>query len=48
MHPLAIERASTTEDAADTNEEKDLVRLSTACSVEDGKTTLIGRLLYVF
>ena len=28
------------------NEEKDLVRLSTAGSVDDGKSTLIGRLLY--
>jgi hypothetical protein len=29
------------------NEEKDLLRLSTAGSVDDGKSTLIGRLLYV-
>ncbi len=28
------------------NEEKDLLRLSTAGSVDDGKSTLIGRLLY--
>src|SRR6202043_3448380 len=28
------------------NEEKELLRLSTAGSVDDGKSTLIGRLLY--
>src|SRR4051794_12842238 len=28
------------------NEQKDLLRLSTAGSVDDGKSTLIGRLLY--
>src|SRR5208282_2349227 len=28
------------------NEEKDMLRLSTAGSVDDGKSTLIGRLLY--
>src|SRR5438045_2638339 len=28
------------------DEEKDLLRLSTAGSVDDGKSTLIGRLLY--
>ena len=28
------------------NEEKELLRLSTAGSVDDGKSTLIGRLLF--
>ena len=30
----------------DENEQKDLLRLVTAGSVDDGKSTLIGRLLY--
>ena len=30
----------------DADERKDLLRLLTACSVDDGKSTLIGRLLY--
>jgi sulfate adenylyltransferase large subunit len=34
------------EDLLRQNEEKDLLRLSTAGSVDDGKSTLIGRLLY--
>ena len=31
----------------DKDEQKDLLRLLTACSVDDGKSTLIGRLLLV-
>ena len=43
----ALERPSTDiESFLKQNEEKDLVRLSTAGSVDDGKSTLIGRLLY--
>ncbi len=43
----ACERPSTDiESFLKQNEEKDLVRLSTAGSVDDGKSTLIGRLLY--
>jgi len=43
----ACERPSTDiEGFLKQNEEKDLVRLSTAGSVDDGKSTLIGRLLY--
>src|SRR5713226_8501918 len=42
-----LERPSTDiESFLKQNEEKDLVRLSTAGSVDDGKSTLIGRLLY--
>src|SRR5205809_2986784 len=43
----ACERPSTDiESFLKQNEEKDLLRLSTAGSVDDGKSTLIGRLLY--
>src|ERR1700738_3870774 len=43
----ALERPSTNiESFLRQNEEKDLLRLSTAGSVDDGKSTLIGRLLY--
>ncbi|MCU1273023.1 MAG: sulfate adenylyltransferase subunit 1, partial [Bryobacterales bacterium] len=43
----ACERPSTDIDSfLRQNEEKDLLRLSTAGSVDDGKSTLIGRLLY--
>ena len=43
----ALERPSTDiESFLRQNEEKDLLRLSTAGSVDDGKSTLIGRLLY--
>src|SRR5437667_2379806 len=43
----ACERPSTDiESFLKQNEEKDLVRLSTAGSVDDGKSTLIGRLLF--
>ena len=36
----------TIDDFLKQNEEKDLLRFSTAGSVDDGKSTLIGRLLY--
>jgi len=43
----ALERPATDiESFLKQNEEKDLIRLSTAGSVDDGKSTLIGRLLY--
>jgi len=43
----AVERPATgIEGFLKLNEEKDLLRLSTAGSVDDGKSTLIGRLLY--
>src|SRR5438094_1530410 len=43
----ACERPSTDiESFLKQNEETDLLRLSTAGSVDDGKSTLIGRLLY--
>src|SRR5438094_8919608 len=43
----ACERPSTDiESFLKQNEEKELLRLSTAGSVDDGKSTLIGRLLY--
>ena len=32
----------------DKDEQKDLLRLLTAGSVDDGKSTLIGRLLFIF
>ena len=38
--------AANVEDFIKQNEESDLLRLSTAGSVDDGKSTLIGRLLY--
>src|SRR5438034_4318344 len=43
----ACERPSTDiESFLKQNEEKELLRLSTAGSVDDGKSTLIGRLLF--
>src|SRR5882762_9171526 len=45
--PATVQRPLTdTETFLKRNEEKDLLRLSTAGSVDDGKSTLIGRLLY--
>src|SRR5437879_4620135 len=45
--PATVERPLTDTDTfLKRNEEKDLLRLSTAGSVDDGKSTLIGRLLY--
>src|ERR1044071_4581620 len=49
MHALGIQPAPAVVDLETfirQNEEKDLLRLSTAGSVDDGKSTLIGRLLY--
>src|SRR6266568_688177 len=50
MHAMAIQPAPAAEATLEAfikqNEKKDLLRLSTAGSVDDGKSTLIGRLLY--
>jgi sulfate adenylyltransferase large subunit len=49
MHGMAIQpapAAATLEALIKQNEETDMLRLSTAGSVDDGKSTLIGRLLY--
>lgn len=45
-HNAAPDAAPDIETFIRQNEEKDLLRLSTAGSVDDGKSTLIGRLLY--
>src|SRR5579864_5172394 len=47
LQPDPVDRATANlEGFIKQNEEKDLLRLSTAGSVDDGKSTLIGRLLY--
>ena len=50
MHAMAIQPAPVAEATLEAfikqNEETELLRLSTAGSVDDGKSTLIGRLLY--
>ena len=47
LQPEPLERSAATFDTfLKQNEETDLLRLSTAGSVDDGKSTLIGRLLY--
>ena len=47
VHPEPLDRAAANFEAfIKQNEETDLLRISTAGSVDDGKSTLIGRLLY--
>ena len=46
VQPEPLARAGDIEAFIKENEETDLLRLSTAGSVDDGKSTLIGRLLY--
>ena len=46
VQPTPATEANVTDAFIKQNEEKDLLRLSTAGSVDDGKSTLIGRLLY--
>jgi sulfate adenylyltransferase large subunit len=46
LHPDPVEDMFSIEDFLAAEQAKDLVRFSTAGSVDDGKSTLIGRLLY--
>ena len=45
VQPAPVAESANIEAFIRQNEEKDLLRLSTAGSVDDGKSTLIGRLL---
>jgi len=49
MHPQATEAnaSSTFEQFLSQHLDRDLLRFTTAGSVDDGKSTLIGRLLYL-
>ena len=46
LQPHAVEPSFSIEAFLERDREKDLLRFSTAGSVDDGKSTLIGRLLY--